>query len=186
MKTVRRYAFGILMLLVAGLLGIVLPQSRPAIARNMALNMREMVSVIPAIFILMGLADVYVSREMVIKYMGQKSALVGVFLAILLGALAAGPLYAAFPIASMMLRKGASFMNVMVFLGAWSTLKVPMFLFETTSLGATFSVTRIAASTVAVMTIAAILNTTVSHTEKAEVIRHQEELESNSSRASLQ
>lgn len=177
MKTGRRYLFAILMLLLAGLLSVIFPDSQGAIVQNMVGNVREMVSIIPAIFILMGLTDVYVSRETVVRYMGEKSALTGGFLAILLGALAAGPLYAAFPIASMMLRKGASFFNVMVFLGAWSTLKVPMFLFETTSLGATFSVTRWATNVVVILVIAAVLKVTVSDREKEEIADRQRNME---------
>jgi len=49
----------------------------------MVANVREMVSIIPAIFVLLGLADVYVPRETVVKYMGEKSALIGALLAIL-------------------------------------------------------------------------------------------------------
>ena len=58
------------------------------------------------------------------------------------GAAAAGPLYAAFPVAATLLRKGAKFTNVLVLLYAWSTVKLPMFLFETFALGPGFSVTR--------------------------------------------
>jgi len=48
----------------------------------------------------------------------------------LMGSAAAGPLYAAFPVAEVMISKGASMFNVMVFLGAWSTTKIPLFMFE--------------------------------------------------------
>jgi hypothetical protein len=40
------------------------------------------------------------------------------------------------------LRKGAKFTNVLILLYAWSTVKLPMFLFETFALGPGFSVTR--------------------------------------------
>ncbi len=176
MKLAKRYAFAISMLLFAGFLALVFPQSRAAIGQTMVGNIREMLSILPPIFILMGLADVHISRETVIRYMGHGSALVGVGLAVLLGALAAGPLYAAFPIASVMLRKGASFRNVMIFIGAWSTLKVPMFLFETDSLGAAFSITRWITSLVAVTIISTILSLTISDREKEEIMLRQEEM----------
>jgi len=177
MKLVKRYYFAMMMLLLAVLLGVVFPQKQGAIVHNMLGNVREVVSVIPAIFILMGLADVYVPRETVVKYMGETSIFVGGFLAVLLGSLAAGPLYAAFPIASMMLRKGASFFNVMVFLGAWSTLKVPLFLFETTSLGAAFSVTRWVTNVFVILAIAAVINATVSVKEKEAIVERQLKME---------
>ena len=173
MKIIKRYYLPVLMLLLAVLLGVAFPEKQAAIVENMVANVREMVSIVPAIFVLMGLADVYVPRETVVKYMGEKSAFVGSFLAILLGALAAGPLYAAFPIASMMLRKGASFLNMMVFLGAWSTLKVPIFLFETSSLGAAFSITRWVTNVFVILAIAAVINTTVPAEEKEAIIEKQ-------------
>lgn len=101
-----------------------------------------MLSVLPPIFILLGLLEVWVPRETIIRFLGQESGLVGILLSLFLGAAAAGPLYGAFPVAATMLRKGAKFSNVMVLLYSWSTLKLPMFLFETSALGAQFSVTR--------------------------------------------
>ena len=41
------------------------------------------------------------------------------------------------------MRKGAGLVNVFVFVGAWSTTKIPMFLFEYGALGARFAVTRL-------------------------------------------
>lgn len=177
MKPLKRYYFAVLMLLVAAALSVAFPEKQGAIAQNMIGNVREMVSIIPAIFVLMGMADVYVPRETVVKYMGEKSALTGGFLAIMLGSLAAGPLYAAFPIASMMLRKGASFFNVMVFLGAWSTLKVPIFLFETTSLGAAFSVTRWITNVAVILAIAAVIDATLPAAEKKVIVEKQMEMQ---------
>jgi uncharacterized membrane protein YraQ (UPF0718 family) len=102
----------------------------------------EMLGVLPPIFILLGLLEVWVPRETVIRFLGERSGVVGVILSFLLGAVAAGPLYAAFPVAATMLRKGARFTNVLILLYAWSTLKLPMLLFETHALGPAFSVTR--------------------------------------------
>ncbi len=41
------------------------------------------------------------------------------------------------------MRKGAGLVNVFVFIGAWSTTKIPMFLFEYGALGGRFAVTRL-------------------------------------------
>lgn len=43
-------------------------------------NLIEMLSVLPPIFILLGLLDVWVKRETMIKYMGNNSGLIGVLL----------------------------------------------------------------------------------------------------------
>ena len=45
----------------------------------------------------------------------------------------------------MLLKKGASFFNVFLFLGAWSATKLPQMLFEISQLGAKFAAaTRVA------------------------------------------
>lgn len=132
-------------------------------------NFKEMLSVIPPIFILLGLLDVWVSREKVIKYLGERSGLIGLSLVILLGAAAAGPLYGAFPIAAVMAKKGTSYFNILVFIGAWSTLKIPMFLFEMSALGAKFAVTRLVVNVPGIVLIAWIMNLILTPEEKARI-----------------
>ena len=107
-------------------------------------NLLEMLSIVPPIFILLGLLDVWVPREMMIKLTGEGSGLRGILLSFLLGSFAAGPLYAAFPVAGIMMKKGSKFSNVMIFIGAWSTTKIPLLLFEAGSLGWTFMLLRFA------------------------------------------
>jgi uncharacterized membrane protein YraQ (UPF0718 family) len=124
---------------------------------TIGLSLREMVLVIPPIFVFLGLLDVWIPREVLILHMGGDSGPRGTVLAFLMGAVAAGPLYAAFPVAAVLLRKGSSNFNVYVFLGAWSTAKIPMFLFEYTALGAPFALTRLAANIPAILIIAGIM-----------------------------
>lgn len=94
-----------------------------------------MLGVTPPIFILVGLFDVWIPRERAIKRLGDASRWLGIMVAIALGAFAAGPLYAAFPVAEILLKKGVSLGNVWVFLGTWSTMKIPMLLFEVQAWG---------------------------------------------------
>lgn len=106
-------------------------------------NLLTMLGVIPPIFILIGLLDVWVPRETMIKYMGDDSGLKGLFFAFVLGSLAAGPLYAAFPVAAILLKKGARFAYVIFFLGTWTSAKLPLILFEMTSLGINFTLIHV-------------------------------------------
>jgi uncharacterized membrane protein YraQ (UPF0718 family) len=106
-------------------------------------NTIEMLSVIPPIFILLGLLDVWVKRETMVKYMGDGSGIVGILLAFLIGSVAAGPLYAAFPVAGVLLKKGSKLSNVLIMLGAWSTTKIPLLLFEASSMGLKFMIIRL-------------------------------------------
>ncbi|MDF2685335.1 MAG: putative permease [Clostridia bacterium] len=101
----------------------------------------EMLAIIPPVFLLLGLLDVWVPRELMVKYMGEGSGLKGIILSILIGSAAAGPLYGAFPVAAVFMKKGVKFSNILIFIGAWSTTKIPMVLFEVSSLGFKFAIT---------------------------------------------
>ena len=150
----------------------------PVLGRQIAIQTTngfiEMLSFLPPVFIILGLLDVWVPREVVISHLGGGSGLRGMALAIFLGAAAAGPLYGAFPVAAVMMKKGASLYNVMIFLGAWSTLKIPMFLFETQYLGLTFSVTRWVCSLAGIVVMACLIDYWVPEQEKQEIYnKHQ-------------
>ena len=117
-------------------------------------NLLEMMSILPPIFILLGLLDVWVKRETMIKYMGDDSGIIGVLLAFFLGSAAAGPLYAAFPVAGVLLKKGSKLSNVFIMLGAWSTTKIPLILFEASSLGLKFMLVRMVMDLIGIAVIA--------------------------------
>ena len=128
-------------------------------------NLLEMLSIIPPIFILLGLMDVWIPKETMMKYMGRGAGIKGVVFAFLLGSFSAGPLYAAFPVASVFLKKGASLTNVFIFIGAWSKTKIPMTLFEITQLGAKFAVSRFVLNLIGIILLAFVLNRTTSGDE---------------------
>jgi uncharacterized membrane protein YraQ (UPF0718 family) len=132
-------------------------------------SFKEMLFVIPPVFVLLGLLDVWVPKETMIKYMGEGSGLKGILLSILIGSAAAGPLYGAFPVAAVFMKKGVKFMNVLIFLGAWSTTKIPMFLFEVASLGVNFAVTRLLIDIPGILLIAFLLSKTVTRQEIAQI-----------------
>lgn len=136
----------------------VFPQLAARLLTNTASYFAEMLGVLPPVFLLLGLLDVWVPKETVMQFLGPEAGVRGPLLGILLGAAAAGPLYGAFPVAEVMYKKGASYFNIMIFIGAWSTLKIPMFLFETKALGTAFSVTRWLANLVVIFVIAAVMN----------------------------
>lgn len=117
-------------------------------------NLFEMLSILPPIFILLGLLDVWVKRETMVKYMGEGSGMIGVLLAFFIGSAAAGPLYAAFPVAGVLLKKGSKLSNVFIMLGAWSTTKIPLVLFEASALGLKFMLVRLGMDLIGIAVIA--------------------------------
>ena len=172
----KRYKVFLLMLVLNLLLLIV----SPGIGKQSFLltykNILEMVSVLPPIFILLGLLDVYVKRETMIKLMGEKSGLIGIALAFVLGSAAAGPLYAAFPVAAVLLKKGSKFSNVLIFIGAWSTTKIPLLLFEATSMGWPFMLTRFALDIPGIALIAFATEKLLTRHEKDQIRKQAESM----------
>lgn len=166
MKKIKPY----LLLLVVVMADLVIFLFNPALGADIitgtSSHFRQMLLILPPIFVLIGLLDVWVPREKFIRYMGEKSGITGMALSVLLGAAAAGPLYAAFPLAGIMLKKGVKFNNILVFLGAWSTMKIPMFLFEISSLGRGFAVTRWVLSLAGILVMAWLIDRIMTGNDK--------------------
>ncbi|MEM4245272.1 MAG: permease [Candidatus Nanoarchaeia archaeon] len=102
----------------------------------------EMVSFIPFLFVIIGLFDIWVPKERIEKHIGKESGVKGIFLVILLAMLQAGPLYGAFPVAYILHKKGASVKNIFIYLGAFSSVKLPMLGIELGYLGIKFTILR--------------------------------------------
>lgn len=144
------------------------PAFAPKAGTSLLEQSRTMLLVVPPIFLLLGLLDVWVPRERMMKFLGPGSGPKGPILAFAIGSAAAGPLYGAFPVAAVLMKKGASFSNILIFIGAWSTTKIPMLLFEMKALGFRFALARLAIDIPGILLIALALQALV---PKAEVRR---------------
>ncbi|NLW11104.1 MAG: permease [Clostridiaceae bacterium] len=140
----RRYAMFLILAVVYVIVMIAAPDIGVKAIGLTWDNILEMLLILPPVFVLLGLLDVWVPREVMIRLTGPGSGLKGIIIALMLGSLAAGPLYAAFPVAGIMLKKGTKISNIMIFVGAWSTTKIPLLLFEASSLGSSFMLLRFA------------------------------------------
>lgn len=172
----KKYRFFILLALIQVVLLFALPEIGLKSLTITWKNVLEMLSVIPPIFLLLGLLDVWVDRETMMKYMGPKSGIRGVVLAFFLGSAAAGPLYAAFPVAGILLKKGSKFSNVLIFIGAWSTTKVPLLLFEVTAMGTQFTLARLAIDLIGIVVIAYVSERLTSPAEQEEIYQRAQAL----------
>ncbi|HEC92079.1 MAG TPA: hypothetical protein ENI51_03660, partial [Candidatus Atribacteria bacterium] len=109
-----------IVLIIAIVLLSIFPDRKEPVINTLWDYFMEMVLILPAVMILLGLFAVWVSKETVVKHLGKASGIKGIFLAIILGALPTGPLYIAFPMAAALLKKGAKISNIIVFLSAWA------------------------------------------------------------------
>jgi uncharacterized membrane protein YraQ (UPF0718 family) len=117
----------------------------------------EMISILPPILVLCGLFDAWVPKQTIERLMGEASGARGASIALLLGTVAMGPLYAAFPIGKSLLGKGASLYNVAVFLCVWASIKIPMILFEMKFLGGQFALLRLALTVPSILIISGLM-----------------------------
>ena len=102
----------------------------------------EMALVLPPMFVLVGLFEVWVPRAVVERRVGRHSGVAAIPWMVLLATVQAGPLYGAFPVAVSLWRKGCAPRNVFIYLGAFSAMKIPMLTFEVAFLGWGFSLAR--------------------------------------------
>ena len=143
LKIIKRYKFFLLLLIVLILIGFFNFDLASKSILNIKDSFLQMLSVLPPIMIMLGLMDVWVSRESLMKYMGNNSGFLGIFLAMLIGSIAAGPMYAAFPFTAVLIKKGAKFSNIIIFMNAWCVTKISTLLFEISSLGYKFTFVRL-------------------------------------------
>jgi len=121
---------------------IVSPQTFMNALKQNGTFLLEMLEILPPIMVISSLISVWVPNNVIIKGFGNASGIKGKLLSILIGAFSAGPIYAGFPVAKTLYDKGASVGNVVIILSAWAVVKVPMYLVETSFLGAPFANTR--------------------------------------------
>ncbi|HKL60048.1 MAG TPA: permease [Sphaerochaeta sp.] len=117
----------------------------------------EMVFILPPVFILMGLMEVWLPKDKIQKWLGNDSGIRGGIFSLALGTLPTGPLYVAFPLAASLLHKGASVTNVVIFLGSWAALKIPQLMVEVKFLGWGFALTRFILTTIALVIMGLVM-----------------------------
>jgi uncharacterized membrane protein YraQ (UPF0718 family) len=139
---IKKYGIIIIFGVFVGVSRLLPVSHSEAIRKNFFDFLREMLTFLPCMFVLIGLFDVWVPKETIQKHTGEASGMKGTLVVILLAMLQAGPLYGAFPVAAILWKKGCSLRNIFIYLGAFSTLKIPMLAFEIGFLGLKFSVLR--------------------------------------------
>jgi len=146
-KTLRQWLFDYRLALIVAvadlLVWIFWPAKAAPVMHNTWDYLVEMVVILIPVAVLMGLFEVWVPKQLIGKYLGRESGWKGILLALLFGSAPTGPLYVAFPIAAMLLKKGASPLNVIILLNAWAAIKIPQLLIEANFLGPSFMLVRL-------------------------------------------
>jgi len=102
-----------------------------------------MLKILPCAFILIGLFEVWVKKEVIEKHLGEESGIRGYAWVILLAGTIAGGLLVAFPIAYSLYNKGAKLSIVFTYIGAAAICRIPMTLYEASFMGVKFTMIRL-------------------------------------------
>lgn len=106
----------------------------------------SMLKILPGAFILIGLFQVWVSRERVEKHLGEESSLMSFLWVLLLAGTTVGGLYVAFPVAWALYEKGARLQVVLAYVGFAAVCRIPMIIFEASFMGVKFTMVRLLVS----------------------------------------
>jgi len=137
-------------------MSIINPGMGAASVGNSFYYIKEMIMIMPVIFVMTALLDLWVPKEKIMKYLGKEAKVKGIVLSLALGSISAGPIYAAFPLCVMLHKKGASIKNLVIILSAWAVIKVPMLLNELKFLGFEFMAVRWVLTVIAIIVFSGI------------------------------
>ncbi|MBN2565357.1 MAG: permease [Candidatus Eisenbacteria bacterium] len=117
----------------------------------------EMLKILPCLFVLIGLFEVWVKTETVERHLGHGSGFRSYLWAILLAGGIVGGVHVGLPVAQALYVKRARLGVILAFVSSAAVCRIPMTLFEASFLGWKFTVVRFAVSLpLVVVTSAAI------------------------------
>ncbi len=158
------YLVLVIVLLCYALSLIIFPEQGIRSTEIAADYLQEMALIIPPVFLLMGLFEIWVPKEFVQKYMGKEAGFKGFILSFVFGTLPAGPVYVAFPLAAALYRKGARVRNIIVFIGVWAAAKLPQIMVEIQFLGVDFAMVRLILTVIFMMLLGIVIEFIVGKT----------------------
>lgn len=164
-KSIIKESIIVLILLIGTIILLSLfPEKIAPVTSTAGSYFLEIIYIFPAVLIFMGLFATFVPNKTVNKYLGKESGIKGMFIAIFLGMFPTGPLYVAFPMVAVWLKKGASVSNMIVFLSAWACIKLPQEIVEFQFLGLRFMLLRLFLTIIFVIAIGFIIEKIIKHT----------------------
>lgn len=155
-KKMKENIFLLIVILSYAVMFFIKPQMGFQAIKNSSYYIKEMLLIMPVIFILTALLDTWVPKQAIIKHLGEESNFRGIILSFVLGAISAGPIYAAFPICVMLHKKGAAIKNIVIILSSWAVIKIPMLLNEMKFLGPKFMIVRWILTVIAILIFSSI------------------------------
>jgi uncharacterized membrane protein YraQ (UPF0718 family) len=128
-------------LLIWGLIGV-FSFSKAIIVAKVTYNVfAKMIGIIAAVFLLLGLVQVWIPPNKIAKYLGKEAGWKALFFASVFPMILGGPLFVMFPLLKILKDKGASTAVILAFLTSWSG-KFPLLPLSAGFLGWKFTILR--------------------------------------------
>ncbi|MEA2015837.1 MAG: permease [Actinomycetota bacterium] len=153
-------------LIAAAAILLILPERSGAVLNTTKNYFIRLITILPAVMIIIGLFSVWIPRSTIIKYMGKTSGVKGILISLALGMLPTGPLYIAFPMAAALLKKGAKVSNIIIFISAWACIKLPQEFVEIQFMGINFTMLRLSLTIFFVIIMGIIIEKIIKFTRK--------------------
>lgn len=173
---IRKYWFLFIIVFCNGIVWLYDPQIGKTALAFSGNNFINFILILTPVFVCIGLMDVWVEREKMIRIMGANSGIKGIAVAMLSGMITAVPLYALLPVAGVLLKKGSRVSNVLIFLCASASIRIPLLLFEISSLGVSFTLIRFGLNIFVVFAIAFIIEKLLSDKDKKAIYENADKL----------
>lgn len=168
-KLLAKYKYFFIIFSINIMMSFFYPQVGKSSIISTCTSLIDILLILIPIFILVGLLDVWVDKETMIKLMGEKSGFQGILIAFLLGSVTAIPIYGLFPIVSLLLKKGSKISNVFIFLCSSCNIRIPLLLFEMVSMGWKFMLIRYILNIIGILIIAFLMEKILTQKDKKQI-----------------
>lgn len=176
MKYLKMYRKLILLVMINIGIWIYQPQKEYTILYFTGKNFLNFIFMIIPVFVCIGLMDIWIKQETMVRIMGKQSGLLGIVTSLLLGMVTAVPLYALLPVAGILLKKRCRIANVILFICSSASIRIPLLLFEIASLGMKFTLIRLLLNIIVVIVIALFTEFLLTEKDKKEMYKRIEDL----------
>lgn len=165
----KKYCFFCIVLFINLILLFLQPDTGKQSFSFTGKNFINFIIMLTPVFICIGLLDEWVDRDTMIKLMGEKSGIKGILIAFFFGVITAVPFYALLPIAVVIIKKGSRLSNVLIFICSSASIRIPLLLFEVTSMGFPFMLVRLILNICAVLIITFLIDKLLTNKDKEEI-----------------
>lgn len=121
---------------------------------------------LPPIIFIVSFIDGWINKDRLVKYLGEESGMKGHIIAFAFGCLGVGPIYVAFPIVAMVFKKGATYMNSIIIIGAWSVGRIQQVMYEIPNMGIVYTLLRLMLNFVFILIISKYIDKTTNKHDK--------------------